>query len=222
MTMSALRAPSTQVRGFGQTRSVAVARPLSTRGAFRVRAADNDQVNIKSASTTTTTTTPKPSTTSKLVEPTIEQTGQEKYTKRETYAEGNIPVTTTPETDLPYELFNPITETINGRAAMLGFIAAITTEAWTHQGVWHQIHGKYLGDQLVQNPSGLGIISFVYVVTLVVLSTLIPKRIFGEDARDRAWGPFTVRAEVWNGRFAQLGFAALLLTEALKNGPLFG
>jgi hypothetical protein len=89
-------------------------------------------------------------------------------------------------------------EIVNGRLAMLGFVAATGAEVYT---------GQPIIGQLAEQPIAVGI-----AFALFIAASLIPllKRSKVEQA-----GPFTPSAELLNGRAAMLGFAALLVTEKL-------
>eukprot|EP00955_Chlamydomonas_euryale_P055089 356031-Chlamydomonas_euryale.AAC.8 len=89
-------------------------------------------------------------------------------------------------------------ELINGRLAMLGFVAAIGAELAT---------GTPVVQQYAQAP-------YLIAATFVTIigASLIPL-LLGNKNRVSV-GPWTPTAEVWNGRTAMVGFAALLITEA--------
>ena len=74
-----------------------------------------------------------------------------------------------------FQVLNPITEAINGRAAMLGFVAALVSELTTNQGVWSQVAGRYVDLELVEKPLGGAVLGFGMVVALTTLATLAPK-----------------------------------------------
>jgi len=42
-----------------------------------------------------------------------------------------------------------------------------------------------------------------------------------KGAKEESFGPFTPKAERWNGRAAMIGFAALLGIEIVKHSALF-
>ncbi|MCO5581940.1 hypothetical protein L7F22_035829 [Adiantum nelumboides] len=100
-------------------------------------------------------------------------------------------------------------ETINGRMAMVGFVWALVAEKTTGLTVMQQLF----------NPATSGMLWFGAVVQLFTLASIIPF-VNGESTDARAWGPFTAKAERWNGRLAMIGFAALLIDEMIRQGPL--
>ncbi|MCO5581500.1 hypothetical protein L7F22_035385 [Adiantum nelumboides] len=100
-------------------------------------------------------------------------------------------------------------ETINGRMAMVGFVWAVVAEKMTGLTVMEQLF----------NPATSGILWFGAVVQLFTLASIIPF-VNGESTDARCFGPFTARAERWNGRFAMIGFATLLIDEMIRQGPL--
>ncbi|MCL7051834.1 hypothetical protein MKW94_009297 [Papaver nudicaule] len=100
----------------------------------------------------------------------------------------------------------PAPERINGRLAMIGFVAAMGVELARGTDVAAQ-----LGD------GGLP----WFVITSVVLSvaSLIPLS-QGVSVESKSKGLMSSSAEMWNGRVAMLGLVALVLTEAAKGGAL--
>jgi len=95
-------------------------------------------------------------------------------------------------------------EIINGRGAMLGMLAAFGAELRTHQPVLVQVQ---------QTP-----VFILAAFGTVILASVIPI-IRGAELNISGAGPFTQRAEVWNGRLAMVAFAALLAVETFKGGP---
>lgn len=95
-------------------------------------------------------------------------------------------------------------EIINGRGAMVGMLAAFLAEITTKDPVLVQIQRAPV---------------FVAAIFgLVILASVIPI-IRNADLGRKGAGPFTPRAEVWNGRLAMVSFALLLLVETWKAGP---
>jgi hypothetical protein len=115
-----------------------------------------------------------------------------------------------------------LSEAINGRAAMLGFVAAVISEALTHQAVFSQIAGRYANGDLVEAPLGTATLLFGAVVGLTTMATLVPKLVDNLDVDSRSFGPFTPGLEKMVGRVAQLGFAGLLVVELVKGSALLG
>jgi len=94
-------------------------------------------------------------------------------------------------------------ETINGRLAMLGFIAALGAEASSGETIFQQV-----GDA---EPS----ILFAFV--MFAAASLIP---ILKGVKKEKFAFFSPEAEMLNGRAAMIGFALLLAIEA-KSGAAF-
>merc|ERR1719380_368921 len=94
-------------------------------------------------------------------------------------------------------------ETINGRLAMLGFIAALGAEASSGESIFQQI-----GDA---EPS----ILFAFI--MFAAASLIP--IF-KGVKKEKFAFFSPEAEMLSGRAAMIGFALLIAIEA-KSGAAF-
>ncbi|XP_059447570.1 early light-induced protein, chloroplastic-like [Corylus avellana] len=100
----------------------------------------------------------------------------------------------------------PAPERINGRLAMVGFVAAMAVELSRGQDVFAQI-------------SNGGIPWFVGTTIVLSFASLIP--LFkGVSVESKSEGFMTSDAEMWNGRFAMLGLVALAFTEFVKGGTL--
>jgi hypothetical protein len=101
-------------------------------------------------------------------------------------------------------------ETINGRLAMLGVFIALGVELFTGLTIWDQVLGAGAVERLGW---------FFALTQLIFTASLVPfsKR---ESPDSRKSGPFTAKAERWNGRLAMLGFAGIIITEVVKQGPL--
>ena len=100
----------------------------------------------------------------------------------------------------------PAPERINGRLAMVGFVAAMAVELYKGQDVFAQI-------------SDGGIPWFLGTTIVLSLASLIPL-LKGVSVESKSEGFMTSDAEMWNGRFAMLGLVALAFTEYAKGGAL--
>ncbi|PSC70183.1 Carotene biosynthesis-related CBR [Micractinium conductrix] len=97
----------------------------------------------------------------------------------------------------------PAPELINGRLAMVAFVAALGAELSSGQSVVSQASAE---------PAAIALAGLVFVTaSLIPLAT----------SAKRTFGPFTPAAEMLNGRAAMLGFAALLVAEAVRGSALF-
>lgn len=95
-------------------------------------------------------------------------------------------------------------EIINGRGAMIGMLAALGAELRTHEPVFVQI----------QKTPVLILGAFL----TIIVASIIPI-VRGADLNRKGAGPFTPRAEVYNGRLAMVAFALLIAVETWKAGP---
>ncbi|GMH08472.1 hypothetical protein Nepgr_010312 [Nepenthes gracilis] len=96
----------------------------------------------------------------------------------------------------------PAPERINGRLAMIGFVAAMAMELSNGSGVFAQI-------------SEGGIQWFLVTSVVFSVASLIP--LFkGVSPESKSEGLMTSDAELWNGRLAMLGLVALAFTEYVK------
>lgn len=100
--------------------------------------------------------------------------------------------------------FSGAPEIINGRLAMLGFVAALGAELSSGESVLRQ-----------WNDDATGI-----VLTAITfwIATLIPML---SSSKREAFGPLNPEAEMVNGRAAMIGFASLLVVESLTGRALF-
>jgi len=98
----------------------------------------------------------------------------------------------------------PAPETINGRLCMLAFVSAIGAELSTHESVAAQFADAAP--------------AIVFTAVLFTAASLVP--IFKNADRDTSFGPFTPKVELINGQIAMLGFAGLLIVEAVKGASL--
>lgn len=100
----------------------------------------------------------------------------------------------------------PAPERINGRLAMIGFVAALAVEVANGQDVFAQIANG-------------GIPWFLGTSVVLSLASLIP--LFkGVSVESKSQDFMSSDAELWNGRFAMLGLVALAFTEYVKGGAL--
>ena len=100
----------------------------------------------------------------------------------------------------------PAPERINGRLAMVGFVAALSVEAARGGGL------------LDQAGSGAGLGWFLVTAGVFSVASLVPL-LQGESAEGRAGAIMNANAELWNGRFAMLGLVALAATEFITGAP---
>jgi len=98
----------------------------------------------------------------------------------------------------------PVPERINGRLAMVGFVAAMAVEL-------------YRGQDLSVQISNGGIPWFLGTTILLTFASLIPL-LKGVSVESKSDGFMTSDAEMWNGRFAMLGLVALAFTEYMNGG----
>lgn len=100
-------------------------------------------------------------------------------------------------------------EVINGRAAQLGFFAAILTELLSG--------GEQTIMKQLQTPSEL--LLFVGTVMFTVIASL-PPAFKGVKPSDANAGIFNAKAELANGRLAALGVVLAVLLEAKDGTPV--
>merc|ERR1719460_2661647 len=99
-------------------------------------------------------------------------------------------------------------ESLNGRLAMLGFVAALAQE---------KLHpGLTVADQLAQ-PGVVGVV--LGLVALTQLASVAPLA-QGAEPRDAKVGPFRAEAELLNGRLAMLALAGGSAWEVQSGAPL--
>ena len=109
----------------------------------------------------------------------------------------------------------PAPEVINGRSAMLGFLAALGAELATQDSIF-----KQLGE------GGLGGMLFVFAA--VTAASFAPifngqdaQKSFLKNSQPEEFGPFNAQAEMLNGRAAMMGLLFLLAAEASQGKAFF-
>jgi len=100
----------------------------------------------------------------------------------------------------------PAPERINGRLAMVGFVAALSVEAARGGGL------------LDQAGSGAGLGWFLTTAAVFTVASLVPL-LQGQTVESKSSGVWSADAELWNGRFAMLGLVALAVTEFITGTP---
>lgn len=98
----------------------------------------------------------------------------------------------------------PGPELINGRLAMIAFIAAAAAEANT---------GKSTVEQFTCEPTGVFLL-----IALLAAGSLVP---LVKNVEVTGLGVFTEKKEMINGRAAMLGFASLLVVEGITGNAFF-
>ena len=123
----------------------------------------------------------------------------------EGFTDGN-PLATAENQDLEMKL---------GRAAMVGFLAAVGAELATQDSIF-----KQLGE------GGTG--GMLFVFALVAAASFAPivqgksaKDAFLKNSSPEAFGPFNAQAEMLNGRAAMMGLLFLLAAEASQGQAFF-
>ena len=122
-------------------------------------------------------------------------------------------------------------EVINGRAAMVGWMLALSAEIDRHTSLWGQLFNTRtftLADGVSRTSTYPG--SGFFLVPLVVVAalgaslapTLKKSSPNGLDETPEAFGPFKPEAELTNGRGAMVGLVSLLVVEHFTKGALFG
>eukprot|EP01025_Chloroclados_australasicus_P021994 TRINITY_DN22894_c0_g1_i5.p3 TRINITY_DN22894_c0_g1~~TRINITY_DN22894_c0_g1_i5.p3 ORF type:complete len:169 (-),score=13.95 TRINITY_DN22894_c0_g1_i5:266-772(-) len=94
-------------------------------------------------------------------------------------------------------------ELINGRLAMLAFVSVA-------------VHEFQTGETILTQVANASLLTWLWYI-MWIYASLVP---MFKGARMEAFGKFTPRAEITNGRAAMLGFAVLLFLE-LQTGICF-
>jgi hypothetical protein len=100
--------------------------------------------------------------------------------------------------------FSGSPEIINGRLAMMGFVAALGAELSSGESVLRQA---------AEEPTGT-----LALFILIIAGSLVPAFL---NAKTEAFGFLTPSAELTNGRASMIGFAAMLIIEANVHHALF-
>lgn len=118
-------------------------------------------------------------------------------------------------------------EVINGRTAMIGWMAALYYEFSTNTSLWHQVFNTRtftLADGVTKTSTYPAVGLFLVPVTvLVVLGASLAPSLKGEevnglDKEPKDFAMFRAEAEMTNGRGAMVGLLALLFVEKFTNG----
>jgi len=151
-------------------------------------------------------------------EPDVEPTKEETTSASTSSSSNPTPIpSTTPVAPKPKPKANPSVwdalafsgpapERINGRLAMVGFVAALSVEAARGGGL------------LDQAGSGAGLGWFLTTAAVFSVASLVPL-LQGQSVESKSSGVWTADAELWNGRFAMLGLVALAVTEFITGTP---
>ncbi|MFQ6632490.1 hypothetical protein Gotur_009549 [Gossypium turneri] len=111
-----------------------------------------------------------------------------------------------------------VAERINGRLAMIGFVAATAVELSKGQDLLTQITSD--GGIRWMITSDGGIRWMVRSSMVIAMASWIPL-LKGMRIECSSVGIYTSDAELWNGRFAMLGLVFMAFHEYLKGGALF-
>nr|BAJ90265.1 predicted protein [Hordeum vulgare subsp. vulgare] len=150
-------------------------------------------------------------------EPGVEQTKEETMSASTSTSNPTPIPSTTPAAPKPKPKANPSVwdalafsgpapERINGRLAMVGFVAALSVEAARGGGLLDQVG------------SGARLGWFLTTAAVFSVASLVPL-LQGQSVESKSSGVWTADAELWNGRFAMLGLVALAVTEFITGTP---
>lgn len=118
-------------------------------------------------------------------------------------------------------------EIINGRVAMIGWMAALSAEISNDQSLTRQVLNTRtftLADGVVKTSTmpAEGMFLIPVTVLAVLAASLAPvlrgNEESGLEKAPKDFGPFRAEAEMTNGRGAMVGLVALLLAEKFTNG----
>jgi hypothetical protein len=131
------------------------------------------------------------------------------------------------DNETPRQVFavnGPLAERLNGRLAMLGFLAAALAERKDGTPVLEQLGGDWLGPLLLAVSLTMASI-FPKIVSGTSLKELneaaTGDNLRGEGALGQALGLFDTNLELWTGRVAMVGLAGLAAVEAVSGGKAF-
>lgn len=116
-------------------------------------------------------------------------------------------------------------EILNGRAAMVGFTAALLVELSNQESLFNQMWNvRDVGIRTLLLPK-LGFFLIPVTVIGVLAASFAPslrgKKENGLNVPAEPYGPFTPSAETINGRAAMIGLVALLAVESSTGSALF-
>jgi len=116
-------------------------------------------------------------------------------------------------------------EILNGRAAMVGFTAALLVELSKQESLFNQMWNvRDVGIRTLLLPK-LGFFLIPVTVIGVLAASFAPslrgKKENGLNVPAEPYGPFTPSAETINGRAAMIGLVALLAVESSTGSALF-
>ena len=113
-------------------------------------------------------------------------------------------------------------ELINGRAAMVGVLAAIAGEVATGKDAWEQVFpAQLMAGEPSTGINSLDLTLFGFVVVASTLGTVMPGFISDKFNKDQSVGPFSNDAEILNARAAMIGFWGILVVEHFKGSAIF-
>eukprot|EP00239_Pterosperma_sp_CCMP1384_P005036 CAMPEP_0197846722 /NCGR_PEP_ID=MMETSP1438-20131217/4149_1 /TAXON_ID=1461541 /ORGANISM="Pterosperma sp., Strain CCMP1384" /LENGTH=191 /DNA_ID=CAMNT_0043458465 /DNA_START=72 /DNA_END=647 /DNA_ORIENTATION=+ len=112
----------------------------------------------------------------------------------------------------------PVPERVNGRLAMLGFVAAVGAELSTGQTAWTQ----FANNSFVVETHWLLFAAASIAPSLMTGNSLTEiTKAASEKGLPDGMSKFTADVELLNGRAAMVGCAALIIIEGIKGSALF-